>query len=278
MSVKVAVISPGAMGASIGAFLARRGAMVFTDLDNRGAASVKRAEQAGMTHASKAELMGCEIIISIVPPAAAESLSEEIAALYAQHDTKPLYMDCNAINPETLARTAANIERNGGRFVDASIIGGPAQAGQPSPLFFVCGPNSTEALRLKKFGLRMHALEGPNGRASAVKMAYGGLTKGLTALGCAMILGGIEAGVSDDLHRELKASRPQLFETLSNDIPKMFSKAGRWVAEMEEISGFLGEESAQGKMFEQIAALYRRIADETGKDDVEKLRTFFTSV
>jgi putative dehydrogenase len=43
-------------------------------------------------------------------------------------------------------------------------------------------------------------------------------------------------------------------------MPKMYSKAYRWVAEMEEISGFVGEDPAAAQFFQAAARLYERIA------------------
>jgi putative dehydrogenase len=40
----------------------------------------------------------------------------------------------------------------------------------------------------------------------------------------------------------------------------MYSKAYRWVAEMEEIAEFVGDDAAAKKLFEANAQLYQRIA------------------
>ena len=43
-------------------------------------------------------------------------------------------------------------------------------------------------------------------------------------------------------------------------MPRMYSKAYRWVAEMEEIAEFVGEDPAGRQFYEAAAALYERIA------------------
>jgi hypothetical protein len=43
-------------------------------------------------------------------------------------------------------------------------------------------------------------------------------------------------------------------------MPQMFSKAYRWVAEMEEIAEFVAEDAAARKIFDANAELYQRLA------------------
>jgi len=98
------------------------------------------------------------------------------------------------------------------------------------------------------------------GTASALKMAYGSLTKGLTAIAVTMALGAARAGVAEALKREIVDSQPALDGWLKRQMPKMPAKAYRWVAEMEEIAAHLGAETPGGEIFEGIARLYQEIA------------------
>jgi hypothetical protein len=93
-------------------------------------------------------------------------------------------------------------------------------------------------------------------------MSYAGITKGLTALGAAMMLGATRAGVTETLYAELAASQPALLPWFSRQIPGMYQKAYRWVAEMEEIADFLDEDPAAAEMFRGAADLYERLAGE----------------
>ncbi len=91
-------------------------------------------------------------------------------------------------------------------------------------------------------------------------MSYAGITKGFTAIGTAMMLGSMRAGSGDALRRELFESQPQLAAWLIRQVPRMFPKAYRWIAEMEEIAQFLGDDEACRDMYVAIAQLYERIA------------------
>ncbi|MBN8897285.1 MAG: NAD(P)-binding domain-containing protein, partial [Rhodospirillales bacterium] len=97
MSLNVAVIAPGAMGSGVAARLTAHGVTVRTLLAGRSAATVARAREAGMTDAREEEIAGCDMILSIVPPAEALGLAERLAPALRQAPRKPLYVDCNAV-------------------------------------------------------------------------------------------------------------------------------------------------------------------------------------
>src|SRR3954451_12161861 len=100
------------------------------------------------------------------------------------------------------------------------------------------------APRARAHGLDIRIVGGGMGAASALKMSYAGITKGLTALGAAMMLGAARAGVAEALYAELAASQPALLAWFTRQIPGMYQKAYRWVAEMEEIAEFLEADAA----------------------------------
>jgi 3-hydroxyisobutyrate dehydrogenase-like beta-hydroxyacid dehydrogenase len=169
-------------------------------------------------------------------------------------------VDCNAVSPPTVLRIARTIEETGATFVDGGIIGGPPTPGSKGTKLYVSGPAANRVVELEKYGLEIKLQDGPIGAASAMKMSYAGITKGFTALGAAMMLAAARAGTTDALRAELSSSQPALHGWLTRAMPKMYSKAYRWVAEMEEISGFVGEDPAAAQFFQAAARLYERIA------------------
>jgi putative dehydrogenase len=269
MPPTIAVIAPGMMGSGVAGRLTQHRVGVVTALAGRSADSVARAEAAGMKGVSDAEIAKAEIILSIVPPGEALALAGRLAPHLAAANKKPVYVDCNAVNPATVARIAAVIEPTGARFVDGGIIGGPPAPGTTGTSIYVSGPHASEIAVLNEYGLEIRVLGAPVGAASALKMSYAGITKGFTALGAAMMLAATRGGAAEDLRRELAASQPALYGWLSRQTPKMYSKAYRWVAEMEEIAGFTGEDQAAGKVFAGAAEFYQRIADDFAGDGRE---------
>jgi 3-hydroxyisobutyrate dehydrogenase-like beta-hydroxyacid dehydrogenase len=274
MTDVIAVIGAGEMGAGIGKRLTERGARVLTSLKGRGAASAARAQAAGMTDVEEAELVAqASMILSVVPPGEAIGLAERLKPELARATHAPIYIDCNAVAPETAERIGSVLAGTGCRYVDGGIIGGPP-TGTYSPNLYVSGDAASEAMRLGRFGLNLRLVDGPVGAASALKMSYAGITKGFTAIGTAMMLGSMRAGSGDALRRELAESQPQLAAWLIRQVPRMFPKAYRWVAEMEEIAEFLGNDPAAHDMYLGIAKLYERIAagvDKTSPDAEQEL-------
>jgi 3-hydroxyisobutyrate dehydrogenase-like beta-hydroxyacid dehydrogenase len=260
MAISVTIVAPGNMGAGIGRRLADNGARVLTSLAGRSAASARRAEAAGMQAADDEALVRCDLILSIVPPGDATAFAERMAALLVSAATKPAFVDCNAISPDTVGRIAEIILPTGAPFIDGGIIGAPPQPGAKGPVLYVSGEAASRALVLRAHGVDVRVVEGGIGAASALKMSYAGITKGLTALGAAMMLGATRSGVAEALYAELAASQPALLPWFTRQVPGMYQKAYRWVAEMEEIADFLRDDPAAAEMFRGAARLYDRLA------------------
>jgi 3-hydroxyisobutyrate dehydrogenase-like beta-hydroxyacid dehydrogenase len=277
MKPNVAIIAPGQMGSAVGKRLTDNGLQVVTCLEGRSRDSIGRAITASMNSISLDELAGTDFFLSIVPPGEAELLAHRLAPILARAPKKPIYVDCNAISPRSVEEIAQIVETTGTAFVDAGIIGGPPKPGVPGPVFYLSGEKAGEVAKLGAFGLTCKVLDGPIGAASALKMSYGGITKGLTALASVMILAATRAGAADALRRELADSQPMLLAWFERQIPSMFSKAYRWVAEMEEVAEFVAGDAAAQELFIGSAHLYERLAaDFAGaKEESGQLALFF---
>ncbi len=269
----VSVIAQGAMGAGISARLVQNGVRVLTSLAGRSAASVERAKKAGVENVSDAEIAGADFLLSIVPPKDALGLAQRLAPVLIAANNKPIYVDCNAVSPQSAEEIGAAIAMTGTPFVDGGIIGGPPREGY-TPVLYVSGKEANRALALNDHGLNVKLVEGSESAASALKMSYAAIAKGLTAIGAASILAAQRAGVGEALFKELSQSRPDVLAYLTRSVPDMFPKAYRWVAEMEEIGDYTG--NAEEKIFDGMAGLYERLAQEDKKAEVEALRKFFS--
>jgi L-threonate 2-dehydrogenase len=113
---------------------------------------------------------------------------------------------------------------------------------------------------LRDWGINLRAIDGPVGAASAVKMSYAGITKGTTAIAAAMLLGAARFGCAEALIAELSDSQPQMLARMRSNIPGMYDKAYRWVAEMEEISDFLEANPPSRDIYAAVARLYDFLA------------------
>jgi len=287
MTPVVAVIAAGMMGAAVGRRLADHGIKVLTSLAGRGGSTADRAKEAHMVAANDSEIAAADFLLSIVPPGDALSLAERFAPALKASNAKPIYVDCNAINPATVGRVAAVIAPTGCSFVDCGIIGPPPPRLSPSqlaggevtvagPRFYASRPAAAKFANLRQYGLDIRVLEGPPNAASALKMSYAGITKGTQAVGAAMMLAAMRAGSADALYEELALSQNAALKQFKQQLPMMPAMAYRWVAEMEEIAGFVGDGSPAHELYEAAARFYARMAEDfaANKEDAAALEAF----
>src|SRR5262249_52365287 len=104
----IAVIAQGMMGAGVGRRLHESGAEVRTLLAGRSAASAERARAAGMAPAADARALldGADFFLAILPPGEALPLARQLAPALKGLAKKPVYVDCNAVSPQTALRIA----------------------------------------------------------------------------------------------------------------------------------------------------------------------------
>ena len=272
MAPVVAVVAAGAMGAAVGQRLTDHGVTVLTSLAGRSEATAARAAAAGMSAANDAEIAAADFVLSILPPGDALALALHFVPALSASNVKPIYVECNAVNPATVERIASTIAPTGCAFVDAGIVGPPpkpSQKGQgrhAGPRFYASGEAAPRFAALRQYGLDVRVLDGPPGAASALKMSYAGITKGTQALGAAMLLAAARAGSAAALHEELQFSQPEMLAWLQHFLPAMPAKAYRWIAEMQEIAGFVGDDPAAGELFAGAAHFYQRIAEDFAAD------------
>jgi L-threonate 2-dehydrogenase len=276
MNPVVAVIAPGMMGAGVGKRLADNGLKVLTSLKGRSQETIARAKAAGMAAASDEEIAASDFILSILPPGDALALAQRFAPALKASNSKPVYVDCNAINPATVERVAAAIAPTDCPFCDAGIIGSPPKPGDAGPRFYASGPAAPRFASLRQYGLDVRLLDGAMSAASALKMSYAGITKGTQAIGAAMMLAASRAGSADALFAELSSSQKEMFAWFKRGLALMPPKAYRWIAEMHEIAGFVGDDPAAHELYEGAAHFYERIAGDFdgGKKDVDALTKF----
>lgn len=272
MPPTIAIIAPGAMGAGVASCLTTKGVPVITSLEGRSEASRRRAAATGMQDTGTHALAEADFLLSIVPPADAITLARRLAPALAASSRRTVYVDCNAVSPPTAQAVGDIIATTGCAFVDAAIIGPPPKPGTTNTKFYASGPRARDFAVLNDFGLIVRVLDGPLTAASALKMSYAGITKGLTALGAAMMLAAMRGGSAQALKAELAESQPALLQFFERMVPPMYGKAYRWAPELDEIAAFVGTEHPErpeGAMFTAAARFYEAIAADVESDSRE---------
>lgn len=252
--MKIALLHPGAMGASLGAALVAAGHEVCWLAEGRSPATRERALAAGMTAAATLQelVVPSDAVISVCPPHAAV----DVATAVAGNGYRGPYLDANAIAPAT-ARALAEVV--GPAFIDGGIIGPPAQHPGTTRLY-VSGDGAAQVQGWFGDGvLDVHLVAGPPGAASALKMCYAAYTKGVSALLLAIRALAQAEGVTGSLLEEWARSQPDLAARSQGAARGTAAKAWRFVGEMEEIAATFEARSLPGGFHHAAAEVYERM-------------------
>jgi 3-hydroxyisobutyrate dehydrogenase-like beta-hydroxyacid dehydrogenase len=178
----------------------------------------------------------------------------------------------NAIAPQT-TRSISTLFPHG-NFVDGCIIGPPPRSLEHISALYLSGECAQKVADLFQYTnlMRTHVIGNEIDQASALKMCYASLTKGITAIAIQSYVTAKSFGLDEILFDELKRSMSGTFEKLNKSIPNMAPKAGRWVGEMEEIAKTYESIGLSPKLFQGVAETYRFIAEQTplGKEIIEE--------
>ena len=265
----IGLISPGQMGASLGAAASHSATSVIWAGDGRSKASHTRASDAGLEDGRTIDTLvkDSDIILSICPPRNAEDVARQVK----QRAFTGLFVDCNAIAPEKSRQIA---ERFGYQnFVDGGIVGGPAWKSESGTRLYLSGERSEEIAALfDNSPLETTIIPGEIGAASAMKMVFAAYTKGTTAL-LAAILGVAE---KEGVRNVLESQWGQTFtEQTYQRVVANSAKAWRFEGEMQEIAATFENAGLPGGFHTAAAAVFERLAqfkDEPAVDIVELLK------
>jgi L-threonate 2-dehydrogenase len=255
----VAVVGIGEMGSAVGTLLHAHGLDVITNLNGRGPRSTALAKAAGMRDVGddQALVREADMVLSILPPSHAVSFAGIIARALHASAAKTLFVDCNAVSPETTRQAESIIIEAGSSFIDAGILGPPPRPDSAKTIFYASGEQAERLAALNDFGLRVKPIGPVIGHASAFKMCYAGITKGLWALATENLVACRALGIEEPFMAEFQESQSALLGMFSKNIPGIPPKALRWIPEMEEIAATFQSVGLTPRMLEGAADMYR---------------------
>lgn len=256
---KIGILHPGEMGISVAASMQNSGHDVYWVSAGRSQQTQDRAAKTGLLDAeSLLQLCAtCEIIVSVCPPAVAESVADEVIT----HGFAGLYVDANAISPQKVQRIAQMMADAGVAFVDGSIIGGPAWT-PGSTWLYLSGAKAQDVVSYFADGpLETEVVGEAPGKASALKMCFAAYTKGTTALLSAIVAAAEELDVRQELEGQWSRNGSDFAAQTRQHVRNVTAKAWRFVGEMEEIATTLDGAGMPGDFHRAAAEVYRRMAD-----------------
>ncbi|HKY09976.1 MAG TPA: DUF1932 domain-containing protein [Candidatus Binatia bacterium] len=283
----IGILSIGEMGFHWAKLLKGHGVEVLTYDKDRGEVSRKRGQNAGVKSVgSMPELIGSsDLIVSIVVPSAAKRVAENVAKAVKESGCKELlFLDANAISPMTADEIAAVLHPAGVNFVDGCIIGAAARMGKGT-IVYVSGAQASRLQGLEQFNIPIKVLGPSTNQASAFKVVYAGLTKGLQGLFCELFMGARRFGLLKELTAQYEESFPGLIDKVASSIVGLRIHAGRRAEEMDELKRTFNHHGmdsfmapAVQKVLEAIAAMEVEKASESGAragDLQETLELFY---
>jgi 3-hydroxyisobutyrate dehydrogenase-like beta-hydroxyacid dehydrogenase len=228
----IGLLSPGQMGASVGAAATYSGATVVWAGEGRSDASRQRAEKAGLEDCGSIETLvsSSDIILSVCPPHDAMDIAGKVAGL----GFSGVFLEGNAIAPQKTRQIDQLMLAAGANLVDGGIVGGPAWKAESGTMLYLSGDRGDEIAALfSSSPLHTTVISDRIGAASAMKMVFAAYTKGSTALLTA-ILGVAEA---EGVRQTLETQWGDAFTTQTHQrLTANSAKAWRFAGEMREIA------------------------------------------
>ena len=233
----IGIFYPGDMGHSVGHVLREDGFSVVTSLLGRRERTRQLSTKATITEldSTAAVVERADIILSIIPPTAAREVAREFADAVRRVDRMPLFIDANAISPMAVKDVGETVTAAGCAFLDACIIG-PARDVRGRCTFYVSGPGAQQFEDGLGKSLRTHILGDQIGQASAFKMLFSGLNKGLVSVLSELTVAAQEYDFLDDLLACYQDLFPGVMQALEWLLPTYPFHAARRAEEMRELA------------------------------------------
>ena len=244
------------MGFAVGRTLKNSGHEVIWASEGRSGLTGQRAASGGFedVHTLDALVSSSATIISVCPPEFAARLAESVA----HGGFHGLYLDANAVSPDSKLQIARCMETRGASFVDGGIIGLPSQD-RGRTWLYLSGPKAAEAASYFTAGpMEVEVLGEQIGKASALKMCYAGWNKGATALAATILAAASEMSVLEELKCAWARGGP-VYDDLERQLLRAAPKAWRWAGEMCEIAATLESAGLPGGFHHAAEDLYERL-------------------
>ena len=233
----IGLLGVGEMGAGLASAFVNAGHTVVSDLTGRSESSCVRALKAKIEGevSLEAVVTRADILFSVLPTQFAYDEAARVSKLLKAIKTSLLFVEANAIAPSLATNISKLFTDNNTNFIDAGIVGAPPN-GSKRPRLYVSGGNVEPLKLLDGFGIDLVDLGKKIGTASAFKMTYAAMTKGVNALLTNVMLAAEEHGFLELFLEEAQKSQTHLAQRASNNIARLPCDAARWEDEMGQIA------------------------------------------
>ncbi len=257
----IGILYAGEMGAALGRVFLDEGLRVVTTLNERGPRTRSLCHDAGLEVVkSLADVVrAADIVVSAVPPSAALQVARDYAALAQTAPVGRLYVDVNAVSPATAVEIGEVLAGAGVDYVDAAI-NGLASVLRTGAILYLSGARAGEVAHVLRRSLNIKVVGDVPGKASALKGALAGLSKGLTALFLEIAVMAREADLSEFFMERCRSFYPGVMEVVDRMLPTYPRHAGRRAQEMGELEDAMLALDLQPNMVRAAKDVTRAVA------------------
>ena len=233
----IGLLGVGEMGAGLASAFVNAGHTVVSDLTGRSESSCLRALRANIEGevSLEAVVTRADILFSVLPTQFAYDEAARVSKLLKGIKTSLLFVEANAIAPSLASDISKLFIDNDTNFIDAGIVGAPP-SGSKRPRLYVSGGNVEPLKQLDGFGIDLVDLGKKIGTASAFKMTYAAMTKGVNALLTNVMLAAEKHGFLELFLQEVDQSQANLAQRAKANISRLPCDAVRWEDEMKQIA------------------------------------------
>jgi hypothetical protein len=194
----------------------------------------------------------CDVIFSVCPPDAALELAKSIGGF------KGIFVDANAIAPQTARSIAGIVTGEGGNYVDGGIVGGPPTPGNVTRLLLSGRSAPAIAEVFAPTPIEASVISEDPAAASAVKVCFAAWTKGTTALLLDIRALAIAEGVELPLLSLWSTLGMNLEDRSLQSGQQARTRGWRWIGEMEEIAATFASAGLPDGFHRAAAEVYSR--------------------
>jgi 3-hydroxyisobutyrate dehydrogenase-like beta-hydroxyacid dehydrogenase len=260
MTAPVGFIGFGEAGFTIGNGLRSAGVErlfaydIATESADRGPQIRSRASEAGaMLVGTSAELTrAADILFSTVTSSSALDAARQTAPFL---ESRHVYADLNSVSPALKREIDAVITSAGAAFVEAAVMAPVQPYGHQVPML-IGGPSAQRFVAtMTPLGMRLEAIEGPVGKAAAVKMCRSIVVKGIEALLAECVLAASPYDADDKVFASLQETWPGIdWKKLADyTMGRVIVHGERRAREMEEVAETLRAIGVEPMMAEATA-------------------------
>lgn len=259
---RVAILYPGEMGTVVGKALQECGFTVSTYLGERSPDCRRNASAAGFIACQNFEEASrdADLIFSLVPPQEAVNVARRFADAVKNTDTtSKAYLDANSISPKTMRDVACTISPTGAQCFDGAFLGPAGMLGTRTRLL-ISGAGAGSVARQLAPAMHTQSCGEDLGSASALKMSFGALNKGLIALFIEVVSVSESGGSSAILRDLLSEYYPDTIEIIRRLLPSYPKHVSRRVQEISEFVAWCEELDRECVVAQATLSILERLA------------------